>query len=66
MFLSGVQSGFRLDSRLKHAGMTDLGWGIYFTQQAAANRPTQIEGDNLKAGDDGPVKTGWWLGKGRL
>jgi hypothetical protein len=43
MFLSGVQSGFRLDSRLKHAGMTDFGWGIYLTQQAAGNRPTEIE-----------------------
>jgi hypothetical protein len=43
MFLSGVQSGFRLDSRLKHAGITDFGWGIYLTQQAAGNRPTEIE-----------------------
>ena len=25
MFLSGVQSPARLDSRLKHAGMTDFG-----------------------------------------
>ena len=25
MFLSGVQSEFHLDSRLKHAGMTDFG-----------------------------------------
>jgi hypothetical protein len=25
MFLSGVQSEFYLDSRLKHAGMTDYG-----------------------------------------
>jgi hypothetical protein len=45
MFLSGVQSGFRLDSRLKHAGMTDFGWGIYLTQQAAGNRSTEIEED---------------------
>src|SRR6185436_13141652 len=43
MFFSGVQSGFRLDSRLKHAGMTDFGWGIYLTQHAAGNRPTEIE-----------------------
>jgi hypothetical protein len=23
--------------------MTDFGWGIYLTQQAAGNRPTEIE-----------------------
>ena len=43
MFLSGVQFRIRLDSRLKHAGMTDFGWGITVTQQAAGNRPTEIE-----------------------
>jgi len=43
MFLSGVQFRTRLDSRLKHAGMPDFGWAIYLTQQAAGNRPTQIE-----------------------
>jgi len=43
MFLSGVQSVTRLDSRLKHAGMTDFGKEISLTQQAAGNRPTEIE-----------------------
>ena len=43
MFLSGVQFRTRLDSRLKHAGMTDFGEAIYLTQQAAGNRPTEIE-----------------------
>jgi len=33
----------RLDSRLKHAGMTDFGNTISLTQQAAGNRPTEIE-----------------------
>jgi hypothetical protein len=41
MFLSGVQFRIRLDSRLKHAGMTDFGFSL--TQQAAGNRPTEIE-----------------------
>ena len=43
MFLSGVQIRIRLDSRLKHAGMTELGMGISATQQAAGNRPAEIE-----------------------
>ena len=43
MFLSGVQFRFRLDSRLKHAGMTDLGLLIYFTEQAAGNEPVEIQ-----------------------
>jgi len=43
MFLSGVQSGTRLDSRLKHAGMTDFGKEISLTQLAAGNRPVEIE-----------------------
>ena len=43
MFLSGVQFRFRLDSRLKHAGMTVFGKEISLTQQAAGNRPTEIE-----------------------
>ena len=29
----------RLDSRLKHAGMTDFGLAIYLTQQDAVNEP---------------------------
>ena len=41
MFLSGVQSGTRLDSRLKHAGMTDFEKEISLTQQGAGNRPTE-------------------------
>jgi N-formylglutamate amidohydrolase len=36
MFLSGVQSEFHLDSRLKHAGVTDFG-------RNARNRPAAIE-----------------------
>jgi len=43
MFLSGVQIRIRLDSRLKHAGMTELGMGISATQQAAENRSAEIE-----------------------
>ena len=34
----GVQSQFRLNSRLKHAGMTDFEWAIELTQQAAGNQ----------------------------
>jgi hypothetical protein len=30
MFLSGIQIRIRLDSRLKHAGMTDFGLAIFF------------------------------------
>jgi hypothetical protein len=37
MFLSGVQFRIRLDSRLKHAGMTVFGKKINLTQQAAGN-----------------------------
>ena len=37
MFLSGVQFRFRLDSRLKHAGMTVVGKELSLTQQAAGN-----------------------------
>ena len=42
-FYRGVQFRFRLDSRLKHAGMTDLGLLIYFTEQAAGNEPVEIQ-----------------------
>ena len=44
MFLSGVQDRIRLDSRLKHAGMTDLGLVQSWTQQAAEN---ESEGDPM-------------------
>jgi hypothetical protein len=37
MFLSGVQFRFRLDSRLKHAGMTVFGKENSLSQQAAGN-----------------------------
>ena len=47
MFLSGVQFRTRLDSRLKHAGMTDFGLAIYLTQQAAGNQPIDIENPKL-------------------
>jgi len=43
MFLTGFQFRTRLDSRLKHAGMTDFGWAIYLTQQAAGNEPLAIQ-----------------------
>src|SRR4026208_2436259 len=43
MFVSGVQLRIRLDSRLKHAGMTDLGSPIDLTQQAAGNEPVEIQ-----------------------
>ncbi len=44
MFLSGVQFRFRLDSRLKHAGMTVFGKKISLTQQAAGKiRPAEIK-----------------------
>jgi hypothetical protein len=43
MFLSGVQSEFRLDSRLKHAGMTVFGKEISLTQQAAGELPAEIQ-----------------------
>ena len=36
-----------LDSRLKHAGMTDFGLAIYLTQQAAGNQLTDIENPKL-------------------
>jgi len=39
----GVQIRARLDSRLKHAGMTDFGLAIYLTQQAAGNEPSAIQ-----------------------
>jgi hypothetical protein len=48
MFLSGVQFGIRLDSRLKHAGMTVFGKKISLTQQAAGNRPAVIEPDERR------------------
>jgi hypothetical protein len=35
MFLSGVQSELRLDSRQRHTGTTGDGWPIDLTQQAA-------------------------------
>jgi hypothetical protein len=40
MFLSGVQIRTRLDSRSKHAGMTDLGLAIYLKQRAVGNEPS--------------------------
>ena len=43
MFLSGVQFRIHLDSRLKHAGMTDFGSAINVTQQAEVNRSPEIE-----------------------
>ena len=43
MFLPGVQFRASLDSRLKHAGMTDFGEAIHLTQQAAGNRSKEIE-----------------------
>jgi len=42
-FNRGSSPGFALDSRLKHAGMTDFRKEIRFSQQAAGNRPTVIE-----------------------
>ena len=42
MFLSGVQVRIRLDSRLKRAGMTDVGSPIDLTEQAAENKPLEI------------------------
>jgi len=39
-----------LDSRLKHAGMTDFGKKIGLTQQAAGNRPTEIEAGKIREG----------------
>src|SRR6266705_4591328 len=51
MFVSGVQSGFRLDSRYKHAGMTDSDRTIKrLTQQAAGIRPKEIENRGLRTG----------------
>jgi len=41
MFLSGVQVRICLDSRLKHAEMTDVGSPIDLTQQAAENEPVE-------------------------
>jgi len=43
MFLSGVQIRIRLDSRLKHVGMTDVGSPIDLTQQAVGNEPVAIQ-----------------------
>jgi hypothetical protein len=43
MLLSGVQFGTHLDSRLKHAGMTDFGMAMYLTQQATGNQRTDLE-----------------------
>jgi hypothetical protein len=45
MFLSGGQIRIRLDFRLKHAGMTDVGWAIYLTQQAPWNEPLAAQTD---------------------
>jgi hypothetical protein len=50
MFLSGIHFRTRLDSRLKHAGMTDFAKKIGLTQQAAANRPTEIEAGKIREG----------------
>ena len=41
MFLSGGELEFRLDSRLKHAGMTVFGKEISSTQQAAGELDPQ-------------------------
>jgi hypothetical protein len=55
MFLSGVQIRIRLDSRLKHAGMTDFDLAICLTQQAAGNEPSAIHhGRSEKAADVAP------------
>jgi hypothetical protein len=43
MFLSGVQFRIRLDSRLKHAGMTVFGKKINLTQQVAGNMTATIQ-----------------------
>jgi hypothetical protein len=43
MFLSGVQSEFRLDSHLKHAGMTDL--------EIACSKLRRIEAAEIKLGE---------------
>ena len=42
-FSPGVQIRIGLDSRLKHAGMTDFGLAVAKTQQAAGNQPQAIE-----------------------
>ena len=47
MLLSGVKFGTYLDSRVKHAGMTDFGMAMYLTHQAAGNRPTDLENPKL-------------------
>jgi len=47
MLWSGVQFGTHLDSRVKHAGMTDFGMAMYLTQQAAGNQPTDLENPKL-------------------
>jgi len=44
----GVQFRARLDSRLKHAGMTDFGETIHLTQQAAGNRPKRLNDSKQK------------------
>ena len=41
-FNRGVQIRFRLDSPLKHAGMTDLGLRVYLTQKATGYTPSII------------------------
>jgi hypothetical protein len=43
MFLSGVQNRIRLDSRLKHAAMTDFALASYFTRQAAGSEASGIQ-----------------------
>jgi hypothetical protein len=48
MFLSGVQFRIRLDSRLKHAGMTVFGKKINLTQQAAGNM-TRSDSNNCQS-----------------
>ena len=45
-FYRGVQFGIRLDSRLKHAGMTVFGKEIGLTQQAAGNWTAGIKLDS--------------------
>jgi hypothetical protein len=38
-----IQFRIRLDSGLKHAGMTDFGWGDLSNEQAAGNEPAVIQ-----------------------
>ena len=51
MFLSGVRIRSRLDSRLKHAGMTEFGLAIRLTQQAVRHEPLAIQIMGIHAGN---------------